>query len=130
MVHVKRDLQEVLKAIKNTGGIKSQIAENLKVERHTVDSYLNRWVTARRAWADECKQNKDNAESVVTKNIRIAKEIQDEDNVVVDAKDAKWYLSRIYKEKYSERREVAGPDGGALVIEIVETDDWRKKSSD
>ena len=129
MRHTKRTLQEVLKAIKGSGGIKTQIADNLKVERHTVDSYLDRWVTARQAWADECKLNRDNAEYLVTKNIRLAKKKQDE-GVIVDAKDAKWYLSRVYKEKYSERREVAGPDGGALVIEIVETDDWRKKSND
>ena len=118
MRDTKRTLQEVLKAIKGTGGIKTQIAENLMVDRLTVESYLDRWVTARQAWAVECKINRDNAEHVVTKNIRLAKEKQDEDNVVVDSRDAKWYLSRVYKEKYSERQEVTGPDGEAIDINL------------
>lgn len=119
MRDTKRTLQEVLKAIENTGGIKSQIADNLMVDRHTVVGYLDRWVTAENAWADECKRNRDNAEHVITKNIRLAKEKQDDGDKIVDSKDAKWYLSKTYKEKYSDRVEHAGVEDKPIVVEMV-----------
>jgi len=115
----KHDLQEVLKAIKGTGGIKTRIADNLGCTRQTVDSYLERWVTVKQTWEEEVERWGDQAESNIYDSISDG-----------DIADSKWYLSRIRKGKYSTRSEFTGADGETIKLEFVEVDDWRKHRED
>ena len=120
----KKTLPEVLRAIEGSGGIKSTIARRLAVSRNTVDRYLDKWRTAQEVFDEEVEAQGDDAESVLVTNIKLAKEKQEKDKKIVDAGDAKWYLSRVRKGKYSERKEFTGKDGRPVEVIIKEADDW------
>jgi len=70
--NVKRTLDEVLKAIAGSGGIKATIALRLDVDRRTVDNYLKRWATAQEAYTQETETNADIAESIILGNMQAA----------------------------------------------------------
>ena len=123
MEEPKRDLEEVLRAIKNSGGIKTAIASRLGVTRQTVDSYLSRWKTAQAAYEDETEVNLDVAESVIVGNMRNAAKMQQSGGGIVDSGDAWKYLKMKGKERgYVERQELTGADGKELpaITYIVE----------
>ena len=92
---VKHTKEQVLEAIRGSGGIKQTIAESLSVHRHTVDNYLERWAYVRQAYKDECDKVGDIAESVIIKAMR--------NN---DVNTARWYAKHKLKERgYVERQE-------------------------
>jgi len=72
MKTVKRTLEEVVTAIKGTGGIKTIIAGRLDVSRTTLDKYLKRWASAREAYDQETETNTDFAESIILGNMQSA----------------------------------------------------------
>lgn len=78
-----RTKDEVLKAIKASGGVKATIAKRLNVTRQTVDNYLNRWSTVRQAYIDEKAGIDDLALSVVI-----------EDITKKNVETAKWWISK------------------------------------
>ncbi len=78
-----RTADEVLKAIKASGGVKTTIAKRLNVTRQTVDNYLNRWSTVRQAYIDEKAGIDDLALSVVI-----------EDITKKNVETAKWWISK------------------------------------
>ena len=78
-----RTADEVLKAIKASGGVKATIAKRLNVTRQTVDNYLNRWSTVRQAYIDEKAGIDDLALSVVI-----------EDITKKNVETAKWWISK------------------------------------
>lgn len=49
----KYTARQLINAIQGSGGIKMLIAERLGCHRHTVDNYLRRYVTVRRAYEEE-----------------------------------------------------------------------------
>lgn len=89
--------EEFIIAIQGSGGIKQIIAERLGVSRFTVRNYLNRWVSAREAYEQECQINLDIADSIIITNLRIQHKKQKSQDgkpgVEVDTSDAKWYLT-------------------------------------
>jgi len=101
----KRNAAEVIEAIDGTGGIKTTIAQKLGVTRHTVDGYLDRWVTVQQAYRDEVERVGDMAEMTLLKAIKDG-----------DTGAAKWYLSRVRRGKFAKRQEITGSDGGPLVV--------------
>jgi len=78
-----RTADEVLKAIKASGGVKTTIAKRLNVTRQTIDNYLNRWSTVRQAYIDEKAGIDDLALSVVI-----------EDITKKNVETAKWWISK------------------------------------
>ena len=103
----KRDLDDVLVAIKGSGGIKTVIAARLQVSRQTVDSYLHRWKTAEDAYDTEMEVNLDVAESVIVGNIRNAARMQQSSGGIVDSGDAWKYVKLKGQQRgYVERQEV------------------------
>jgi transposase len=62
--------EQVIEAIRGTGGIKTTIAKRLKVSRWTVDNYLDRWVTVREAYEEECESVTDMAETNLFQEIK------------------------------------------------------------
>jgi len=116
-------LDDVVKAIAGSGGIKTAIASRLGVNRSTVDNYLNRWETARAAYEQEVENNKDIAESVILANIRTAAKLAQQ-GVIAESGDAWKYLKFKARERgYVERMEHTGADGGAQVIRVQIGDD-------
>lgn len=122
MDETKRTLDDVLAAIKNSGGIKTAIAQRLGVSRQTVDNYLNRWKTAQAAYEEELEINLDVAESVIMGNIRAAAKVA-QAGQIADSGDAWRYLKMKGKHRgYVERQEVTGGDGGPLTIRVTVSD--------
>jgi len=117
----KRTADEIKKAIKGSGAIKSAIATRLGITRATFDSYLESMPTVKRAFEEEEDANCDVAESVVVDNIRIARRFQTENKTIVDAADAKWYLTKKGKRRgYGDAVEVSGPNSGPIAIQLVD----------
>ena len=105
MGNTKRSAAEVIGAIDGSAGIKTTIAGRLGVDRHTVDSYLDRWGTVRQAYDDEVARVGDMAESKLYEAMRAG-----------DRASIRWYLARVRGGKYTERQEITGEDGGPLEI--------------
>jgi len=125
----KRTREEVIAAIKGSGGIKMTIARNLRVSRATLYVYLRKWAGAREALAAEEEEMLDISESVVATNIILAYNIQrdkgvDEDGNegpgnIVNPSDAKWYLTMKGRERgyaKTERAEITGAEGEPIKI--------------
>ena len=75
---------QAIAAVKGTGGIKTQIARKLGVNRRTVDNYLLRWITFRDAYLEEKSGIDDMAVSVVVNDIVKRKNVS----------TAKWWIER------------------------------------
>lgn len=60
---------EVIAAIKDSGGIKAAIAKRLGCHRHTVDNYIERYATVKRAYEAEREGIVDLAEGQFVKKI-------------------------------------------------------------
>ena len=103
MASEKYTCEEVIDVIPGTGGVKTVIAQRLGCHRHTVDNYIERHPTVRRAYEDECETVGDFAESVLIQNIKLAFQVQAKEKVPVDTSDAKWYLER---KRYGYSRKV------------------------
>ena len=110
---VKRDLDEVLKAIRNSGGVQASVAQRLGVTRQTVASYLERWKTAADAMREEEMSVGDIGKSIIIGNMRAAYNLQieaarseDWQRAIVDTSDAKWWLKNKLSDEFSERQDV------------------------
>ena len=119
MASEKFTAAEIIKAIEGTGGIKTVIAQKLRCHRHTVDNYIERYATVRKAYRDECEKVGDFAESVLVQNIRLAFQMQAEDKVQVDSSDAKWYLERKRRDQFARKQEI---DLGDTIVHITGID--------
>jgi DNA-binding MarR family transcriptional regulator len=69
--------KEVLKAIADTGGIISRIAENLHCDWHTAKKYIDKFEKTKLAYSAETESVLDIAESKLIENI------QDNDNTAI-----------------------------------------------
>jgi len=125
MADIKCTLDEFLKAIEGSGGIKATIAMRLDVSRNTVDNYLKRWATAQEAYTQETETNTDIAESIILGNMQAALQQQrdlkkDNKPAIVESGDAWKYLQYKGRERgYAQRSEVTGADGGPVVFHVV-----------
>jgi hypothetical protein len=118
----KHTVDEIITAIKGSGGIKVNITQKLGVSRPTLDSYLTRWVSVRQAYDEECQITDDVAESVIITNIRLALQKQKDTREPVDSSDSKWWVERRRRDKFSLRHEHTGADGADLVFRVVYDD--------
>jgi hypothetical protein len=130
MAKEKLSTDQVIGAIKGTGGIVSVIARKLAVDWETIRAMIDRHPSVKAAFEAERESVLDLSESVLMQNIRLAQRAQlpqrdDAGNEVyplpVDTSDAKWMLSKRGKHRgYGERVEVTGADGGPVQLQIVE----------
>ena len=91
---------QFIAAIKGSGGIMSTIAERVGCDWSTAKKYCLEYPTIKAAYDDECERVADMAEGILMKSIREG-----------NTQDAKWYLSRIRRGKYTERQEIAHEGG-------------------
>lgn len=111
--------EQVIEAIKGTGGIISLIAKKLGCEWHCVQDYIRRYATVKQAYDDEVESLVDLAESIIIRNIQIAAEHQNLRGapMIVDTADVRFYLSRKGRARgYSSKVEVTGEDGDAIRV--------------
>jgi hypothetical protein len=110
VAEVRHPVEQIIRAVEGSGGIRATIARKLSVHRHTVDNYLSRFPTVREAYDQEVAAVGDDAESVIIDAIRIEKDID----------TAKWYARMKLRDRgYVERNEVTGKDGADIVIREV-----------
>jgi len=112
---MSRDLYtaaQFIEAIKGSGGIVSTIAKRIGCTWHTAKKYIDTYSTIEVAYNAECERVDDLAESILITSIKEG-----------NTQDAKWWLARKRKDKFSERQEVTGVNGNKIEIEISYTDE-------
>ena len=98
--------EQIIEAIKGSGGIMSTIAGRLDCAWDTAKRYVNEWVCTKQAFENEREQFLDACESVLERNVQIAMSVQ-KTGEMADTSDAKWVLARLGKDRgYTERAEV------------------------
>lgn len=97
---------EFIKVIPGSGGIISTIAKRVGCNWETAKKYIDTMVTVQIAYQAEKETLKDLAEGVLITNINLAAKAQKETGKQQDAGDAKWYLSKMAKDRgYVDKQE-------------------------
>jgi hypothetical protein len=110
--NTKHNPDQVIEAIKGTGGIKVTIAKRLDVTRQTVDNYLRKWSTVNDVYIEECESVTDMAEA------NLIQEIRDRNFQAI-----RFYLQTKGKDRgYVERQEVTGANGRDLTVTVTYND--------
>ena len=106
-------VEQIIEAIKGTGGIKSKICANLGGAHYmTVQRYITKYPTVREAYDIEAELFLDDAESVIRSSIALAQERIDEGKTA-DTSDARWLLSRKGRSRgYGDSQELDIQSGG------------------
>jgi hypothetical protein len=89
---------QYLAAIENSGGNISLIAKRMQCTRRTIERKLKAPGEVLDAYEAETNRILDVAKTVILKNIELNAKIQEEQQIVVDTTDAKWWLSKKDKE--------------------------------
>jgi hypothetical protein len=98
--------EQVLEAIKESGGIMSTVASELECDWHTAKRYVNMWVSTAQAFEAEGKAMIDMAEGVLFRNIQLAA-LRQKAGEMVDTKDVRYVLSTKGKDRgYTDKTEV------------------------
>ena len=92
------------------------LARKVGCNWHTARNAVERYPTVALAYEAECETVDDRAENVVITAINEG-----------DVGTAKWWLERKRKEKFSQRVENTGRDGGAIKVEHEFADDARER---
>ncbi len=93
-------------AIKGSGGIITTIANRVGCDWNTAKKYITEYPTVQRAFQAECETTDDIAESVLVNNLKLALNRQQKGDSV-DASDAKWWIERRRRDKFSTKQEQA-----------------------
>ena len=97
---------QFIEAMRGTGGIISALAEKVGCAWNTARDAIDRWPTVEQAWRNERAMVTDLAQRNVIKAIKDA-----------DLPTSKWWLQLMDPEFVpKEKREITGPDGGAVVV--------------
>lgn len=107
--------EQVIEAMRGTGGIKKVIADRLKCSRATVSAYVRDMPTVRAAWVDERLSLRDAAEIGLTRLVQSG-----------DYKAIAFVLTHIGEDGEIKppalRAELSGKDGGPVTIAVVNVD--------
>ena len=98
---------QFIKAIEDSGGIIAVVAQRVGCNWHTARDRIIKTPKLLAAFEHEQEVVNDFAEQTVLKSIKSG-----------NTQDAKWWLARIRKERFSERQEHTGADGGKLDISL------------
>ena len=100
--------QDFIAKIPGSGGIIAVIAKRVGCTWTTAKKYCTQYATVRQAYEDESEAVADLAESTVLKAIQGG-----------DIPSAKWWLSRIRRDKFATRQETdVTSDGKGLTVEF------------
>ncbi len=99
--------EQVIEAIKGSGGIVTSIARKMGANWHTAERYIKTYPTIGQAYKDECESVLDMCESSLFTNIKSG-----------DTSDAKWFLSKRGKHRgYGDQVDVTS-GGQAIIVNI------------
>lgn len=101
--------QQFIDVMPGTAGIITTIAARVGCAWHTAKKYIENYATIKDAYNAECERVLDAAESVIIGDIVEQKDVQ----------TAKWYLTMKGRERgyaQTQRSEISGPGGGAIVV--------------
>lgn len=107
---------QFLKAIPDSAGIISTVASRVGCSWDAANKRIKKSPVLRKAFNDEQERVNDLAEATVIKSIKDG-----------NTQDAKWWLARIRRDRFSERTEHTGAGGGTIPVETGTIDDWRKE---
>ena len=97
----KFTVNKVIKAITGTGGIKTQIAKNLGCHRFTVDNYIEKYATIKRAYEEERNRVGDMVEAKIIEKCNEG-----------DCGMLRFYArTKLSDRGYVERQEISGVGG-------------------
>jgi len=103
---------QFLEAIDGCAGIISTVASRVGCSWETARDRIQKSPKLRQAFQDEQEHVNDMAETTVLKSIKDG-----------NTQDAKWWLARIRRDRFSERTEITGADGQSLIINVTVGDD-------
>jgi len=108
--------QEIIKAMKGTGGILSVVAEKLDCSSKTVQNYIKEYPTIKEAWISERLRLRSAAELTIANHVKNG-----------NLKAAMFIVNQLDPETGEftppmMRNEISGPDGGPAVF-VVRYDD-------
>lgn len=103
---------EIIAALEKTGGIQTDAAALLGCHRKTIWERAQESEAIREAIRGGLDELKDKAQAVV-------KEALDSQDEKIKVDTSKWVLGRLGKAIWSERQEIAGPDGAPLSVELL-----------
>ena len=118
--------KQFINAIPGSGGIISTIAKRIGCDWQTADKYIKKYAKIQLVYQAEKETIKDLSESVLITNIQLVAKAQKETGKMQDAGDAKWFLSRIAKDRgYSDKQEFehSGSVDSTLIILPSKDDD-------
>ncbi len=109
--------EQVIEAIKASGGIVTTVARKMGCDWHTARKYIDNYPTIGQAYKDECESVLDMCESALFTNIKSG-----------DTQDAKWFLSKRGKHRgYGDQVDVTS-GGQPLVVKgytvLANPDQW------
>jgi len=109
--------QDFIDAIPGSGGNISRIARKVGCSWHAVKRGIERYPTVQQAWMDEREKISDKAEDNIVQVINSGPTASDPeaDPHPQRLSTSKWWLARMRRDDFSERREVTGADGEPLV---------------
>lgn len=109
---------QFVKAIHGSGGIVTTIARRVGCSWQTAKKYITTYPTIAAAYKAESEAVVDMAEGILLKSIKGG-----------NTQDAKWLLARLRRDKYSERQEVTGADGGPLTynVKLISSDELKDR---
>ncbi len=114
----KRTIEQVRKALKRAGGLRTETAKILRVSRATVYHYLERWPELHETIQDAEEGLKDVAEGKLAAAIRGG-----------DLRAVTYYLDRKARDRgYGNRQEIVGKNGGP--IEVTDSRDFSGLTDD
>jgi hypothetical protein len=87
--------KQFIDAIPGTGGIVSVLARRIGCDWWTAKRYITKYPTVKAAYEAECETVTDLAESVLVESIKEG-----------NTQDAKWWLSRIRRDKFGDNLDI------------------------
>lgn len=119
--------KQFIDAIPGTGGIISAIASKVGCSWSTAKIFIDEYPTVKVAYEAETESLLDDAESLLTNNIKFGLKEQREIEKPVDSADAKWLLSRKGKLRgWADKQEIE--HSGEMTQRITGIDDTLKKA--
>lgn len=114
--------EEVIKAIKGSGGVVSVVADRMGCNWKTAKKYLTEYATVAEAWEAEKERTDDMAESILVNNMKLAMKKQSEGQMA-DTSDARWWLAHRRSEEFNQKQTMDVNVTGGVTVYLPEVDE-------
>jgi hypothetical protein len=125
--------EQVLLAVKGSGGMVQTVSDILHCDWHTAKRQIGRWESTKLAFQDEMDGTDDLAESILVTNLKLLAKEQETTGKPVESLDAKWWLGK-RRMKYADKIDVttAGEALGAYPKDLDESkvEEYAKRTAE